>query len=80
MSAILELALHHFETYINGFLEPESLNFYPNHALQSSVEAEIIIFLPKKVAILCVFCQNIIDGKDPEAPHTKNCAFIRYVW
>ena len=43
------------ETHINGFLEPESPNFYPNHAFLSSIEAEIITFLPKKAVIL-VFC------------------------
>ena len=41
-----------FETYINGFLESESPNFDPNHAVLSSLEAEIITFLPKKAAIL----------------------------
>ena len=46
------LALHQFETHINGFLEPESPNFDPNHAFLSSIEAEIINFLPKKAAIL----------------------------
>ena len=35
-----------------GFLEPESPNFGPNHAFLSSIEAEIITFLPKKAAIL----------------------------
>ena len=44
--------MHQFETHINGFLEPESPNFDPNHAFLSSLEAEIITFLPKKVAIL----------------------------
>ena len=37
---------------MNGFLEPESPNFDPNHAFLSSLEAEIITFLPKKAAIL----------------------------
>ena len=56
MSAILYFeALNQFETHINGFLEPESPNFYPNHAFLNSIEAEIITFLPKKAAIL-VFC------------------------
>ena len=56
MSAILDFeALHQFETHINGFLEPESPNCDPNHTFLSSLEAEIIIFLPKKVAIL-FFC------------------------
>ena len=49
MSAILDFeALHQFETHMNGFLEPESANFDPNHAFLSSIEAEIITFLPKK--------------------------------
>ena len=53
MSAILDFeALHQFKTHINGFLEPESPNFDPNHTFLSSLEAEIITFLPKKVAIL----------------------------
>ena len=53
MSAILDFqALHQFEAYINGFLKSESPNFDPNHAFLSSLEAEIITFLPKKAAIL----------------------------
>ena len=40
---------------MNGFLEPESANFDPNHAFLSSIEAEIITFLPKKAAIF-FFC------------------------
>ena len=40
---------------MNGFLEPESPNFDPNHAFLSSIEAEIINFLPNKAAILFVF-------------------------
>ena len=36
---------------MNGFLEPESTSFDPNHAFLSGLEAEIITFLPKKVAI-----------------------------
>ena len=36
---------------MNGFLEPESPNFDPNHAFISGLEAEIITFLPKKAAI-----------------------------
>ena len=52
MSAILDRnALHQFETHINGFLEPESPNFDHNYAFLSSLEAEIIIFLPKQAAI-----------------------------
>ena len=51
MSAILDFeALNQFETHIN-----ESPNFDPNHAFLSSIEAEIITFLPKKAAIL-FFC------------------------
>ena len=37
---------------MNGFLEPESPNFDPNHTFLSSIETEIITFLPKKAAIL----------------------------
>ena len=48
-------APHQFSTHIYGFLEPESPNFDPNHAFLSSLEAEIITFLPKKAAIL-FFC------------------------
>ena len=56
MSAILDFeALHQFGTHINGFPEPESPNFDPNHAFLSSIEAEVITFLHKKAAIL-VFC------------------------
>ena len=40
---------------MNGFLEPKSPNFNPNHAFLSSIEAWIITFLPKKAAIL-FFC------------------------
>ena len=53
MSAFLDiLALRQFENHINGYLEPESPNFDPNYAFLSSIEAEIITFLPKKAAIL----------------------------
>ena len=53
MSAILDFeALHQFETHINVFLESDFPNFDPNHAFLSSLEAEIITFLPKKAAIL----------------------------
>ena len=44
-----------FETHINGFLEPESPNFDPNHAFLSSIEAEIITFQPKKAVIFSFF-------------------------
>ena len=37
--------------WINGLPEPESPNFDPNHAFLSSIETEIITFLPKKAAI-----------------------------
>ena len=37
---------------MNGFLEPESPNFDPNHVFLSGLETEIITFLPKKAAIL----------------------------
>ena len=40
---------------MNGFLESESPNVDPNHAFLSSLEAEIITFLPKKAAILFCF-------------------------
>ena len=53
MSAILEFkALQQFETHINGFLQPESPNFDQKHAVLSSIEAEIITFLPRKAATL----------------------------
>ena len=44
--------MHQFKTCINGFLEPESPNFDPNHAFVSIIEGGLIIFLPKKAAIL----------------------------
>ena len=37
---------------MKGFLRPKSPNFDFNQAFLSSIEAEIITFLPKKVAIL----------------------------
>ena len=53
-SAILEFqATHQFETYINEFLKPKSPYSDPDHAFLSSIEAEIIPFLPKRAAILC---------------------------
>ena len=43
MSAILDFYdVYNFETYINGFLDIEYLNFDPKHGFLSSVEAEII--------------------------------------
>ena len=45
MSAILDLYdMYQFETYINGFLDPNYPNFDPKHGYLSSVEAEIISF------------------------------------
>ena len=43
-----------FETYMNGFLDLEYPNFYLRHAFLSSVEAAIIAFLAKKVAIFAL--------------------------
>ena len=40
---------------MNGFLEPESPNFDPNHAFLSGLEAEIITFLLKKRRPFFVF-------------------------
>ena len=60
-----------------------------NHAFLSSIEAEIITFIPKKVAIF--FCLALQPSYEyfnmapfPEliyskTPHTKNGAFIRSV-
>ena len=56
MSAILDCsALHQLETHINGFLGPESPNFDPKHAFLSSIEADVITFLPIKAAIFIVW-------------------------
>ena len=44
-----------FETYMNGFLDLEYPNSDLRHAFLSSVEAEIITFLPKKVTIFAFF-------------------------
>ena len=45
MSAILDFYdMYQFETYINGFLDPNYSNFDPKHGYLSSVEAEIISF------------------------------------
>ena len=54
-------ALHQFVTYTNGFQEPESQNFDPNHALLGSIEAEIIIFLPNKAPIFYVFYIHLVN-------------------
>ena len=45
MSAILDFYdMYQFETYINGFLDPNYPNLDPKHGYLSSVEAEIISF------------------------------------
>ena len=49
------LDVYQFESYTNGFLDLEFLNFDTQHDFFSSIEAKIIIFLPKKVAIF-IFC------------------------
>ena len=76
-----------FETYISGFLEPESPSFYLNHAFLSSIEAEIITFLPKKAAILFFLlllqsCKyNVAPLPElivrPQRPFIPKVAFIR---
>ena len=49
MSAILDLYdMFRFETYINGFLDPNYPNFDPKHGYLSSVEAEIISFFQRR--------------------------------
>ena len=45
---------------MNGFLETESPNFDPNHAFLSSIEAEIITFLPKKTANLFLASTTVL--------------------
>ena len=46
MSAILDFPdQYQFQTYINGFLGPESPSFVPNHEFISGIEAEIITIL-----------------------------------
>ena len=53
MSAILDFYdLDQFQNCMNGFPDLKSLNFDPEHDFLSSIEAEIISFLPKKAAIL----------------------------
>ena len=52
--------MHQFETHINGFLEPEYPNFDCNNAFLTSIEAEIITFLPKKAVILCFFAFTVV--------------------
>ena len=47
--------MYNFETNLNRFLESESPNSDLNHAFLSSIEAEIISLLPKKLAII-LFC------------------------
>ena len=52
MSAIMNFYdVYKFETYMNGFLDLEYPNFDPKHCFLSSIEAEIISFLPSKSAI-----------------------------
>ena len=49
MSAILDLYnVYKFETYINGFLDPEYPNFDPKHGFLSSEEAEITSFCQRR--------------------------------
>ena len=49
MSAILDLYdVYKFETYINGFLDPEYPNFDPKHGFLSSVETEIMSFCQRR--------------------------------
>ena len=63
--------MQQFRTYRNGFLDPESPNFDPNHAFLSSIEAEIITILQKQAAIwtyclLCPFYENFDVAPLPE--------------
>ena len=52
MSAILDFYdMYQYETIMNGFLDLEYHNVDPKHVFLSSVEAEIINFLPNKAAI-----------------------------
>ena len=53
---------------MNGFLEPESPNFDPNHAFLSSIEAEIIAFLPKKKGAL-IRSVTVTQKIDLNRPH-----------
>ena len=46
------LDMHQFETYINGFLDLEYPNFYLKYGFLSSIEAEIISFLPNKAEFI----------------------------
>ena len=49
MSTILEFYdMYQFETYINGFLDPNYPNFDPKYGFLSSVEAEIICFFQRR--------------------------------
>ena len=49
MSAILDFYdMYQFETYINGFLDPNYPNFDPKHGCLNSVEAEIISFFQRR--------------------------------
>ena len=49
MSAILYFYdMYQFETYINGFLDPNYPNFDPKHVYLSSFEVEIISFFQRR--------------------------------
>ena len=49
MSAIFDLYdMYQFETYINGFLDPNCPNFDPKYGYLSSVEAEIISLFQRR--------------------------------
>ena len=49
MSTILDFYdMYQFETYINGFLDPNYPNFDPKYGYLSSVEAEIISFFERR--------------------------------
>ena len=49
MSAILDFYdMYQFETYINGFLDPNYPNFDPKHGFLSSVETEVISFFQRR--------------------------------
>ena len=44
--------MHQFKTYINGFLDLDYPIFYPKYGFLSSIEAEIISFLPNKAELI----------------------------
>ena len=81
MSAILDFqALHQFETDINGFLEHESPEFHAKHASLSSIEAEIISFLPKKAAFLFCFCGRPLNISTRLPFHSYRYAHLAKKW